>query len=186
MTTRLEGSVHGRFQPFHLGHAEYVAVAASRCDFLWIGITQPEVTRLQGDAAQPEHRYHPGDNPLTYWERVRVVEASVRSILGWESFVIVPFPIERPEILHNYVPVTATAFTTIYDEWNRRKIDILSSLNYTVEVLWEREEKAFAGSEVRRLMRAGDERWRESVPPAAAQALDELGLAERLREAETG
>jgi cytidyltransferase-like protein len=182
MTARHEGSVHGRFQPFHLGHAEYVAAAADRCDFLWIGITQPEVTRLQGDASQPPHRYHLDDNPLTYWERVRVIEAAVLGHLEREHFVIVPFPIERPEALHNYVPLDATAYTTVYDEWNRRKIEVLTSLGYAVEVLWEREDKTYGGSEVRRLMRLGDPTWRGLVPAAATQALDDLGVPKRLHE----
>jgi nicotinamide mononucleotide adenylyltransferase len=181
MTTRHEGSVHGRFQPFHLGHAEYLGAAAARCEFLWIGITQPEVTRLQGDSSQPAHRYRPDDNPLAYWERARVIEASLLGDLDRERFAIVPFPIERPEALQNYVPVTATAYTTVYDEWNRRKIDVLISCGYEVEVLWEREKKVYAGSEVRRLMRLGDDQWRALVPANAAQALDDLGLPERLQ-----
>jgi cytidyltransferase-like protein len=185
MTENVEGSVHGRFQPFHRGHAEYVSAAAARCDFLWVGVTQPEVTRLQGDPSQPAHRYHPQDNPLTYWERVRVIEASVREFIARERFVVVPFPIERPEVLNNYLPVAATAFTTVYDEWNRRKIELLTSLGYTVEVLWEREHKAFAGSEVRRRMALGDDSWSELVPTAAVYQLNELGLPERLRKAAT-
>lgn len=182
MTAYAEGSVHGRFQPFHLGHEEYVAAAANRCHFLWVGVTQPEITRLQGDVSQPAHRYHPDDNPLTYWERVRVIEAAVSDILHRERFVVVPFPIERPEVLHNYVPSSATAFTTVYDDWNRTKIDLLQSLGYAVEVLWERDEKAIAGSEVRRLMRVGDQSWRNLVSRSAAQVLEELQTSERLQE----
>jgi cytidyltransferase-like protein len=185
MTPRHEGSVHGRFQPFHLGHAEYLTAAATKCDFLWIGITQPEVTRLQGDASQPAHRYQPDSNPLTYWERVRVIEASVGDLLDRERFVVVPFPIERPEVLHNYVPLIATAFTTVYDDWNRRKIDVLTSLGYAVEILWEREDKAYTGSEVRRLMGVGSQAWRDLVPAAAAEVLDALGAPERLQERRT-
>lgn len=185
MTQRTEGSVHGRFQPFHLGHAEYVSAAAARCDFLWVGITQPEVTRLQGDASQPAHRYHPDDNPLTYWERVCVIEAAVRGLVDRERFVVVPFPIERPEMLSNYVPFAATAFTTVYDDWNRRKIELLASLGYAVDVLWEREDKVVAGSEVRRLMRLGDESWRDLVPVDAIRALDALQISERLRKPPT-
>ncbi len=185
MNERAEGSVHGRFQPFHLGHAEYVDAAAARCDFLWVGITQPEVTRLQKDSSQPAHRYRPEDNPLTYWERVHVIEASLREFIAPERFVVVPFPIERPEVLKNYVPIAATAFTTIYEEWNRRKIDVLESLGYRVKVLWEREHKVVAGSEVRRRMRHGDDSWRDLVPTAAASQLNELGVPERLRKADT-
>jgi len=30
--------IHGRFQPFHNGHLEYMRGAADRSDELWIGI----------------------------------------------------------------------------------------------------------------------------------------------------
>ncbi len=38
-----EGCVHGRFQPFHNGHLEYVLAAQSRCAFLWVGITKYDI-----------------------------------------------------------------------------------------------------------------------------------------------
>lgn len=180
MRTYRDASVHGRFQPFHNGHAEYVTAAVARCDFLWVGITQVEVTRLQSDPLQPAHRYDPEENPLTYWERVRIVQAALTDIVDPRQFVIVPFPIERPEMLHNYVPEHALAFTTIYDKWNRTKIQLLEDSGYSVEVLWERTEKAVAGSEVRHRMRVGDNSWRELVPPAAARALDGLHIPDRL------
>jgi len=176
MTTRSEGSVHGRFQPFHLGHEEYVAAAAAQCGFLWVGITQPEVTRLQSDASQPAHRYHPEDNPLTYWERVRIVEAAVASLIPPDRFQVVPFPIERPEVLQNYIPITAVAYTTVYDDWNRRKIEVLASHGYRVEVLWEREAKEIAGNEVRTRIRAGDETWRDLVPLAVTTQVPALAI----------
>jgi len=37
------GSIHGRFQPFHNEHLDYVLRALDRCDFLWIGITQYDI-----------------------------------------------------------------------------------------------------------------------------------------------
>jgi len=45
MTTKpfKEGSAHGRFQPFHNGHLEYVLAAQKQSDFLWIGITKFDI-----------------------------------------------------------------------------------------------------------------------------------------------
>ena len=34
--------IHGRFQPFHNGHLEYLRGAAERSDEVWIGITNPD------------------------------------------------------------------------------------------------------------------------------------------------
>ncbi|MEE3919398.1 hypothetical protein V2I01_16940 [Micromonospora sp. BRA006-A] len=38
-----EGFAHGRFQVLHMEHLEYLLAAAERCDFLHVGITQPDV-----------------------------------------------------------------------------------------------------------------------------------------------
>ena len=46
------GMIHGRFQPFHNGHLEYMRGAAERSDELWVGITNPDPARIM-----PEARY---------------------------------------------------------------------------------------------------------------------------------
>lgn len=38
------GVVHGRFQPLHLKHMEYILAAKMRCQKLYIGITNPTVS----------------------------------------------------------------------------------------------------------------------------------------------
>jgi cytidyltransferase-like protein len=183
MTPVPEGSAHGRFQPFHNGHLEYVLAAAAQCEFLWIGITQPEIRHLSAGGVNASHRFQPADNPLTYWERATVIRASLLEAgINLEKVGIVPFPIEDPEILQDYVPTSAVAFTTIYEEWNREKIDLLARHGYAVSVLWERDEKSVSGGEVRSLMRSGDSRWREMVSMAAAKSLEDLGIVERMQQ----
>jgi cytidyltransferase-like protein len=178
--TLRSGSVHGRFQPFHLGHLEYVLAAAHQCDFLWVGITQPEISNLQSGGAQPAHRYEPSDNPFTYWERVLMVSASLAEAGVDEGiYRIVPFPIERPESLLDYVPMEAVAYTTVYETWNEQKIQLLNGIGYRVEVLWQRDTKEVAGGTVRQLLRSGDERWRGLVPAATARIIDGLDLDAR-------
>ena len=34
--------IHGRFQGLHIGHMEYLLEGKKRCDFLYIGITNPD------------------------------------------------------------------------------------------------------------------------------------------------
>jgi nicotinamide mononucleotide adenylyltransferase len=66
-----QGSVHGRFQPFHNEHLEYLLAAHRLCTFLWIGITKydldNEVSPLGRDREKPEN------NPLSYFERVSII-----------------------------------------------------------------------------------------------------------------
>jgi cytidyltransferase-like protein len=177
------GSVHGRFQPLHNGHLEYIEAALEQCDFLFVGITQfvlHKLVQVQSQAAV--HRAQPDSNPLTYFERLRIVDAVMSSIdVGRDRYSVLPFPIEEPSELHEFLPTSVPVFTTTYDAWNRDKIDTLEGCGYRVINLWTRSEKAVIGHEIRTLMRSGSEAWRDSVPKAVAHLLDDFGVAERLR-----
>ena len=54
--------IHGRFQPFHKGHLEYLAGAAERSDEVFVGITNPDPARIKPEAvgsAAPPARVEP-------------------------------------------------------------------------------------------------------------------------------
>ena len=70
--------------------------------------------------------------------------------------------------------------TTICEEWNRKKIAVLTEAGYQVEVLWDRE-KVISGSNIRAAIMRDDESWRPLVPVQVAEALDSLDIASRLR-----
>ncbi len=73
MTAR--GMIHGRFQPFHNGHLAYLRGAAARCDEVFVGITNPDPSRIKPEASDPL-RHLPESNPYTYVERLLMVEAA--------------------------------------------------------------------------------------------------------------
>lgn len=160
--------------------------AFGRCDFVYVGITQYLRNRLiQTESPSALHRGLPQNNPLTYFERAKIIENVLRSEgIGRDRFDITPFPIEEPADLEQFVPNSVTIFTTTYDEWNKAKINRLKEQGYKVKNLWTREHKEFVGKDIRQQMASGDLRWRESVPPAVAEILDEMDLAERLRSLE--
>ena len=173
-------SAHGRFQPFHKGHLEYVLAAKARCEFLWVGITKYDVTPA---ALNPlgTHREQPASNPLTYFERVLMITSALEEAgVSRSSFGFIPFPIEAPSSLPAFLPPSIRCFTTICEEWNRRKIAVLREAGYDVEVLWERE-KVISGSAIRAAVLANDDSWRSLVTPAVARHLDDLELSARLR-----
>ena len=179
-TAYSEASVHGRFQPPHNGHLEYILAAKARSRFLWIGITQPDVRRLLPSQASP-HRSEPLANPLTYFERLEIItEMLLAEGIPREEFMFVPFPIEDPPALPSFLSMRIPCLTTVYDNWNRQKVQILKSLGYTVEVLYERSQKIFAGTAVRASIAAGTEEWESLVPPSVAQALRRLDVRSRL------
>ena len=69
------GMIHGRFQPFHNGHLEYMRGAAEQSDELWVGITNPDPARILPEASDPA-RHLPESNPYTYDERLLMVKAA--------------------------------------------------------------------------------------------------------------
>lgn len=176
----LQGSAHGRFQPLHNGHLEYLLAAKQRCDFLWIGLTQYNTRSLEVSRADL-HRAVPFNNPLTYFERVEIIaEALPAKGISRDEFAIVPFPIEEPELLRDFLPTRIPVYTTVYDDWNRYKVQLLRQRGYRVAVLYEREDKVYRGTEVRRKILNGCSEWRTLVPPATARAVKRLELQKRL------
>jgi cytidyltransferase-like protein len=182
--TRLpRASVHGRFQPFHNGHLEYIEAALARCDFLYVGITQYVIHKLvQVPTASAVHRGQPDSNPLTYHERLLVIDA-IMSMLNVtrERYVVLPFPIEEAAELPEFLPTSVPIFTTTYDEWNEQKIETLEACGYEVLNLWTRPKKLVVGQQIRESIRNGSSAWRQDVPSATARLLDEFDIAGRLR-----
>jgi nicotinamide mononucleotide adenylyltransferase len=175
-----EASVHGRFQPFHNEHLEYVLAAQELCDFLWIGITKYDVTATDSNPLGAI-RERPENNPLTFFERVRIIrEALIEAGVPAGSFGFVPFPIETPQRLPSFMPTTVPCFTTICEPWNREKIDVLRGLGYEVRVLLERTEKSVTGGAIRKDILEGGSMWGTMVPPATARAIEQLDLRSRL------
>jgi nicotinamide-nucleotide adenylyltransferase len=177
------GSVHGRFQPLHNGHLEYILAAFERCDFVYVGITQYLRDRLiQVEPPDAGHRALPSSNPLTYYERLQIIETVLTSQgIDRNRFDVTPFPIEEPQQLDQFIPNHVPVFTTTYDEWNQAKIKTLEEQGYEVINLWTRAQKKYVGKDIREQLAAGDPGWRTSVPASAIGPLEEMAVGERLR-----
>jgi cytidyltransferase-like protein len=174
------GSVHGRFQPFHNAHLEYVLAALQRCDHLLIGITKYEVDPVHWNLLGT-HRDHPTSNPLSYVERTTMIREALVDVGHSDGFDFVPFPIDAPVLLPQYVTRSVICYTTICEEWNRKKIQVLQDSGYQVEVLWEREPKLISASDIRSKIKDGLSGWHEQVPLATARAVANLDLRARLQ-----
>jgi len=162
--------IHGRFQPFHLGHLEYLRGAAARSDEVWVGITNPDPTRVKEEPSDPL-RHLPESNPYTYAERLLMVKETARD----ESIDVhvIPFPVNEPELWDAYVPRDAVQFIRHFSDWGGTKIERLRAAGYEVVVLDEGAEKEISGADVRSAMRGGGD-WRALVPPGVARVIDSL------------
>jgi nicotinamide mononucleotide adenylyltransferase len=175
-----EGSAHGRFQPFHNEHLAYVLAAHGRCKFLWIGITKydldTEVSPLGRDREKPEN------NPLTYFERTSIIsEALQDNGISRGTFAFIPFPIEHPQKLKQFLSTSVVCFTTICESWNEEKIEVLKAEGYPVTVLWKHDKKV-TGQAVREQLIRGEQGWKEMVPQATVRAMERLKISDRLRQ----
>lgn len=173
--------VHGRFQPPHRDHLEYISAALERSEHVIIGITQPDPANLEECSVNP-HRSRPNDNPLSYADRCMCIQAMlVANGYSISQFSFTPFPIDKVETLMNYVNKDIPCLTTIRDEWNIKKIELLKANGYSVDVLWDRRGVlGIAGTVIRRKIRENDPSWKDLVDPAVAHVIISDGLLRKI------
>lgn len=176
-----EAAVCGRFQPPHVEHIEYMTRALERCHFLWIGL----VVRLRRDdppgAGTAPHRWYPEANPLSYAERSAIIqEALVDYGISRDRFGFVPFPLDEPQLLPEYVDVRTPILISHCDRWSDEKRSRLEGAGYAVEVLFERPPTRVEGRLIRDEILAGNQDWATLVPDATRKAVVMLRLRERL------
>ena len=193
-----KGVIHGRFQGLHLGHLEYLEAALQKCDFLYIGITNYDITEEKKINNSDENRFLRSSNPFTYYERCEMIKVALLE-KGYDlnRFCFVPFPIDNflditsPEDLKrfkrkmfNFVPEEAVYFITIYDDWGRDKYNKLLKLvgEDKVDLMWVRslEEKPISGTKLRNAI-INNEDWSKYVVPSVYRYIKENKLDERIK-----
>ncbi len=167
------GMIHGRFQPFHLGHLEYLRLALDRCETLLIGITNPDPAQI-AEETESSHRHRPEANPYTFFERLVMIRETVRCEgIPLERVLLLPFPINLPDRWRYYLPPDVTHYLRVFSPWEQAKLERLREHGYEAEVLQPGVEKQIEASEVRRRMAAGED-WAALVPAAVARVIREL------------
>jgi cytidyltransferase-like protein len=166
--------IHGRFQPFHNGHLEYLRGAAERSDEVFVGITNPDPTRIKPEPSDPL-RHLPESNPFSYVERLLMVKAAAAD-LGLERVHVIPFPVNEPELWPAYVPAGVTQYLRLFSAWGGTKLDRLRQAGYEVVILDEGADKEISGADVREAMRSGAD-WERLVPPGVARVIHDATRA---------
>ena len=166
----------------HIGHMEYLLSGKAQCEYLLIGISNPDISLTKYSESNP-HRSSAISNPLTYFERFQMIKgAMIGAGVKRNEFDVVPFPINRPDLLLNYVPGNAKFYITVYDEWGIDKRKTLVSLGCNVDVTAiEEGDKPTSGSFVRDCIRRGKP-WNHLVPKYVYDYITSSGLDERIRE----
>ena len=177
------GCVHGRFQPPHKGHLNYILAAKERCEILYIGITQPDNESLS-DCPDDPHRSDRENNPLSFMERQESLKRMLAGSNLYErrDFVIIPYDIDSPELLKRYIHPTWMQYTTLIDDWNIKKNQKLKKLGYeTTSLANKREDDRISGTAIRSLARSDDISYRQMITEEMAGYLDEISFVARLK-----
>lgn len=167
------GMVHGRYQPFHLGHLACLHQAADRSRRLLIGITNPDRASAVPEPEDPA-RHLPESNPFSYTDRLLMITAALAEAEVGIPCYVIPFPISAPQLWPDYLPGGTVHFLRLFSGWGRAKVDRLSSAGYGVVTLDPGGDKEVSGTEIRAAMRAGDRRWESLVPPAVTSVIHAL------------
>ena len=162
--------IHGRFQPFHLGHLEFLQGAAARVDEVWVGVTNPDPTRIKPEPSDPL-RHLPESNPYSYWERLLMIEAAAADVDI--AVRVIPFPVNEPELWHAYVPRDVIQFIRLFSEWGGTKLERMREAGYEVVILDEGAAKQISGTDVRDALRSGGE-WEALVPAGVVRVIRSL------------
>jgi len=177
------GVIHGRFQIFHLKHMEYLLAAKMHCRKLYIGIARPDNT-FAASSPLDIHGTTRRDNPMTYLERVEMIQGALTSFgIKREEYEIVPFPINRPEYITQYVPADAVHYVGIYDDWSEERYQRLVQQMLNVVVLWRKNpvDKGLVATDVRAAIERGVN-WQTMVPKSVYEYVISRGIDQRIRE----
>jgi nicotinamide-nucleotide adenylyltransferase len=156
----------GRFQPFHLGHMQVIKDMANKVDEMIIGV----------GSAQHSHTLK---DPFTAGERLLMISESLRSE-GLGHFYIIPImDINRYSVWVSHVRSLVPPFDVIFTN-NELTSQLFSDAGFRVESSGLYDRNRYSGREIRRRMMAG-EPWRDLVPDATAQVIDEAKGESRLR-----
>ncbi len=172
------GMIHGRFQPFHIGHFDYLKRALElTSDYLIVGITNPN-PKLTKSEATDNHRHLSLNNPFTFLERLQMIQTSVFATKGISRekatrIFIVPFPIHDESLWSFYVPKEAVQIMSVFEEWDfekRKRFQMYGFKTYTLE-----SQRIVSGTMVRTIF-AENGNWQKLVPVGTRQVLERRKL----------
>lgn len=173
------GMVHGRFQPFHHEHFEYVLHGIANSDLCIIGITQPNIKCVSECELLP-HRGTAEGNPFTFEDRKRMITLSLeRWGVPSEKYKIIPFEIDNPEIalpaLKENHSEEITHYIRLFSDWELHKKNILEQYGMKVVAFQPLHSdfmtKNVTGTLVRELV-SSKRNWKDFVPFGTKLVID--------------
>jgi nicotinamide-nucleotide adenylyltransferase len=165
----MRGFYIGRFQPYHDGHHQMVEAIAGEVDELILGI----------GSAGDSHTVH---DPFTAGERIMMLTKALESV----DARTYPVPIEdldRNAVWVSHVQSMSPSFDVAYSN-NPLVIQLFGEAGIEVRQSPMFNREVLEGTEVRQRMIEGGP-WRELVPAAVADVIDEIDGVSRIRQVAT-
>ncbi|WP_406660074.1 nicotinamide-nucleotide adenylyltransferase [Methanolobus sp. ZRKC3] len=156
----------GRFQPFHLGHYSIITGIAEDVDELVIGIGSAQ-------------KSHDPKNPFTAGERVMMIRHALKDA-AITHYAIPIEDLQRNAVWVSHIISMTPPFDLVYSN-NPLVVQLFKEAGIEVRQPPMLHRDGYSGSEVRRRM-LEDENWRELVPDAVADVIDEIDGVERLKQ----
>ena len=167
--------IHGRFQPFHNGHLDYVLSGFMKCEQLVIGITNPDAVEFIPEETS-EHRHKAESNPFSFFQRSEMIKQSLfDEKIDLNQITIIPFHVFHPVQWKYYLPSPAavTHFMRIFSDWELKKIEWLKEYGFSVIVIDDGVKKIITGTEVRKRMLLNTN-WQELVPNGTVRTIEKI------------
>lgn len=155
----------GRFQPYHNGHHRVVKTIAEEVDELVLGI----------GSAGDSHTRH---DPFTAGERIMMITKSLVD-LDLVTYAVPIEDLDRNSVWVSHVQSMSPEFDIAYSN-NPLVIQLFSEAGVEVRQSPMFNREVLEGTEVRDRMIA-DEDWRDLVPAAVAEVVDESDGIERIQ-----
>lgn len=180
-----DGMIHGRFQPFTLGHMQHLKRALKRVkkgNKLYIGITKPFPTD-NGISLGDDHRDSKNSNPYTFEQRKAMILTSIEmdsSIADRiEDIIIIPWPMNNladlDRVINFYMPDRkVTQFMNLIpgDDWEKEKEKIFHSKGFkTIDLVEPSNPRITSATEVRKRYSKNLPSWTELVPEGTKDIL---------------
>jgi len=174
--------MHGRFQPFHIGHVHYVKLCLDRAEHVVIAGANPDV-QAQSEFLSDGQRPKAGASPFTFCECVRIINESMRGAgVSMERYTITPFPIDDLSAVHSYLPEGTPVYMRNRGAWSVMKKEMFEKAGCMVELIDNHQLLDVSASEVRRRLEEG-ENWRELVQARAVAVIENTAYGRKCLQA---
>ena len=165
------GMVHGRFQPFHHEHLEYILYGITHSKKCLIGITQPNNQKIS-DCNLAPHRGKPEGNPFSFEMRRDMISLSLDELgVPRDRYEIIPFDIDNHSASINNITsnfgTSVIQFLKLFSEWELHKKSLFEQSKFEVQTIRDRSNqfspKNVTGTLVRELINS-NRNWEDFVP----------------------